>query len=144
MGYKTRRCGFATTHQAFVRMFRSILLGLPFRLKWFSDFNGRSTSLPRWCLKKCHQWTETHLGHWTHCYPFDDDGNRSEMLYNEYSLAQALSDGKYVKNPAIATRKTFRKDLYQTIRSRNYQTRRCYQYSSRYKTELRFIPKTTK
>jgi type III restriction enzyme len=41
--------------------------------------------------------------------PFDDDGNQFRNVVYEYSLAQALSDGKYVKNPAIATRKNFQK-----------------------------------
>lgn len=39
--------------------------------------------------------------------PFDDAGNLFRNIVYEYSLAQALADGKYVKNPAIATRKNF-------------------------------------
>lgn len=39
--------------------------------------------------------------------PFDDTGNMFRNIVYEYSLAQALADGKYVKNPAIATRKNF-------------------------------------
>lgn len=41
--------------------------------------------------------------------PFDEKGKQFENVVYEYSLAQALSDGKYVKNPAIATRKNFQK-----------------------------------
>lgn len=40
--------------------------------------------------------------------PIDEKGNSFKNVVYEYSLAQALSDGKYVKNPAIATRKNFR------------------------------------
>lgn len=41
--------------------------------------------------------------------PFDEVGNQFKNVVYEYSLAQALADGKYVKNPAIATRKNFQK-----------------------------------
>jgi len=41
--------------------------------------------------------------------PFDEKGKQFKNIVYEYSLAQALSDGKYVKNPAIATRKNFQK-----------------------------------
>ena len=41
--------------------------------------------------------------------PFDERGNQFKNVVYEYSLAQALADGKYVKNPAIATRKNFKK-----------------------------------
>lgn len=41
--------------------------------------------------------------------PFDEKGNQFENIVYEYSLAKALSDGKFVKNPAIATRKNFQK-----------------------------------
>jgi type III restriction enzyme len=41
--------------------------------------------------------------------PMDEKGNSFKNIVYEYSLAQALSDGKYVKNPAIATRKNFEK-----------------------------------
>lgn len=41
--------------------------------------------------------------------PFDEKGRAFKNIVYEYSLAQALSDGKYVKNPAIATRKNFQK-----------------------------------
>lgn len=41
--------------------------------------------------------------------PFDEKGKQFKNVVYEYSLAQALSDGKYVKNPAIATRKNFQK-----------------------------------
>jgi type III restriction enzyme len=40
--------------------------------------------------------------------PIDEKGNTFKNVVYEYSLAQALTDGKYVKNPAIATRKNFR------------------------------------
>ncbi|MGV8139250.1 MAG: DEAD/DEAH box helicase [Mangrovibacterium sp.] len=39
--------------------------------------------------------------------PTDEKGNSFKNVVYEYSLAQALADGKYVKNPAIATRKDF-------------------------------------
>lgn len=39
--------------------------------------------------------------------PIGQDGNIFKNVVYEYSLAQALADGKYVKNPAIATRKNF-------------------------------------
>ena len=39
--------------------------------------------------------------------PIDDAGSQFRNVVYEYSLAQALTDGKYVKNPAIATRKNF-------------------------------------
>lgn len=39
--------------------------------------------------------------------PFDEKGNPFRNVVYEYSLAQALADGKFVKNPAIATRKNF-------------------------------------
>ncbi len=41
--------------------------------------------------------------------PFDEKGQPFKNVVFEYSLAQALADGKYVKNPAIATRKNFQK-----------------------------------
>lgn len=40
--------------------------------------------------------------------PIDERGEPFKNVVYEYSLAQALTDGKYVKNPAIATRKNFR------------------------------------
>lgn len=39
--------------------------------------------------------------------PIDEKGNQFKNVVYEYSLAAALADGKYVKNPAIATRKNF-------------------------------------
>jgi len=39
--------------------------------------------------------------------PITDDGSQFRNVVYEYSLAQALSDGWYVKNPTIATRKDF-------------------------------------
>jgi type III restriction enzyme len=39
--------------------------------------------------------------------PIDEKGLPFKNVVYEYSLAKALSDGKYVKNPAIATRKNF-------------------------------------
>lgn len=39
--------------------------------------------------------------------PIDERGNPFRNVVYEYSLAKALEDGKYVKNPAIATRKNF-------------------------------------
>ena len=41
--------------------------------------------------------------------PFDEKGKQFKNIVFEYSLAQALLEGKYVKNPAIATRKNFQK-----------------------------------
>ncbi|MGL5149635.1 MAG: DEAD/DEAH box helicase, partial [Clostridium sp.] len=38
--------------------------------------------------------------------------NKFKNVVYEYSLAKALSDGKYVKIPAVATRKNFNPDLY--------------------------------
>ena len=40
--------------------------------------------------------------------PIDEKGNIFKNVVYEYSLAKALEDGKYVKNPAIATRKNFK------------------------------------
>jgi type III restriction enzyme len=40
--------------------------------------------------------------------PTDEKGNPFRNVVYEYSLARALEDGKYVKSPAIATRKNFR------------------------------------
>jgi len=40
--------------------------------------------------------------------PLDDSGNVFKNVVYEYSLATALIEGKYVKNPAIAKRKNFR------------------------------------
>lgn len=40
--------------------------------------------------------------------PIDEKGKSFKNVVYEYSLARALADGKYVKNPAIATRKNFR------------------------------------
>lgn len=40
--------------------------------------------------------------------PLDEKGKAFKNVVYEYSLAKALEDGKYVKNPAIATRKNFR------------------------------------
>jgi type III restriction enzyme len=40
--------------------------------------------------------------------PLDEKNNAFKNVVYEYSLARALEDGKYVKNPAIATRKNFR------------------------------------
>jgi type III restriction enzyme len=39
--------------------------------------------------------------------PIDEKGSQFRNVVYEYSLAQALSDGLYVKNPTIATRKDF-------------------------------------
>lgn len=39
--------------------------------------------------------------------PIDEKGKPFRNVVYEYSLAKALDDGKYVKNPAIATRKDF-------------------------------------
>lgn len=39
--------------------------------------------------------------------PIADDGSQFRNVVYEYSLAQALTDGLYVKNPTIATRKDF-------------------------------------
>jgi type III restriction enzyme len=39
--------------------------------------------------------------------PFDERGNAFKNIVYEYNLAQALSDGKFVKNPAIAYRSDF-------------------------------------
>ncbi|WP_339888938.1 DEAD/DEAH box helicase family protein [uncultured Flavobacterium sp.] len=41
--------------------------------------------------------------------PFDEKGQQFKNVVYEYSLAQALAEGKYVKNPAIATRKNFKR-----------------------------------
>ncbi|WP_432712227.1 DEAD/DEAH box helicase [Pedobacter sp.] len=41
--------------------------------------------------------------------PFDEKGRAFKNIVYEYSLAQALTEGKFVKNPAIATRKNFLK-----------------------------------
>lgn len=41
--------------------------------------------------------------------PFDERGQQFQNVVYEYSLAQALAEGKYVKNPAIATRKNFKR-----------------------------------
>lgn len=40
--------------------------------------------------------------------PIDNAGNKFTNVVYEYSLARALQEGKYVKNPAIAKRKNFR------------------------------------
>lgn len=40
--------------------------------------------------------------------PIGQDGKVFKNVVYEYSLAKALSDGKYVKSPAIATRKNFK------------------------------------
>lgn len=40
--------------------------------------------------------------------PKDERGNLFKNVVYEYSLARALAEGKYVKNPAIAKRKNFR------------------------------------
>jgi len=40
--------------------------------------------------------------------PIDEKGNAFNNVVYEYSLAKALADSKYVKNPAVATRKNFR------------------------------------
>jgi type III restriction enzyme len=39
--------------------------------------------------------------------PIDEKGNQFRNVVYEYSLGQALTDGLYVKNPTIATRKDF-------------------------------------
>ncbi len=39
--------------------------------------------------------------------PIDEKGNAFNNVVYEYSLAKALADGKYVKNPAVARRKDF-------------------------------------
>lgn len=39
--------------------------------------------------------------------PMDEKGNTFKNIVYEYNLAQALADGKYVKNPAIAYRSDF-------------------------------------
>lgn len=39
--------------------------------------------------------------------PIDEKGNPFRNVVYEYSLAKALSDGKYVKHPTIATRRNF-------------------------------------
>jgi type III restriction enzyme len=40
--------------------------------------------------------------------PIDEKGNQFRNVVYEYSLAKALEDGLYVKNPTIATRKDFK------------------------------------
>ncbi len=42
--------------------------------------------------------------------PMDDKGNVFRNIVYEYSLAQALKDGKYVKHPTIAKRMNFKPD----------------------------------
>ena len=44
--------------------------------------------------------------------PIDEKGKPFKNVVYEYSLARALADGKYVKNPAIATRRNFDKADY--------------------------------
>lgn len=41
--------------------------------------------------------------------PMDEKGKAFKNIVYEYNLAQALSDGKYVKNPTVAKRKNFEK-----------------------------------
>ncbi len=41
--------------------------------------------------------------------PFDERGQQFQNVVYEYSLAKALAEGRYVKNPAIATRKNFKR-----------------------------------
>lgn len=41
--------------------------------------------------------------------PFDEKQKPFQNVVYEYSLAEALAEGKYVKNPAIATRKNFKR-----------------------------------
>jgi len=41
--------------------------------------------------------------------PMDEKGKAFKNIVFEYNLAQALSDGKYVKNPTVAKRKNFEK-----------------------------------
>jgi len=41
--------------------------------------------------------------------PFDEKGHQFNNIVYEYSLAKALADGRYVKNPAIATRRNFQR-----------------------------------
>ncbi|MDD4107815.1 MAG: DEAD/DEAH box helicase family protein [Prolixibacteraceae bacterium] len=41
--------------------------------------------------------------------PFDEKGKAFKNIVYEYNLAQALQDGKYVKNPTVAKRKNFEK-----------------------------------
>lgn len=41
--------------------------------------------------------------------PFDEKGKPFKNVVYEYNLAQALADGQFVKNPAIAKRKNFEK-----------------------------------
>ena len=41
--------------------------------------------------------------------PMDEKGRAFKNIVYEYNLAQALADGKYVKNPTIAKRKNFEK-----------------------------------
>lgn len=42
--------------------------------------------------------------------PFDERGEQFNNIVYEYSLARALAEGKYVKHPAIATRRNFQRD----------------------------------
>lgn len=42
--------------------------------------------------------------------PFDEKGKAFKNIVFEYNLAEALDDGLYVKNPAIATARNFNKD----------------------------------
>lgn len=39
--------------------------------------------------------------------PMDEKGKAFKNIVYEYNLAQALADGKYVKNPTVAKRKKF-------------------------------------
>ena len=39
--------------------------------------------------------------------PIDEKGKQFKNVVYEYSLARALDDGKYIKNPAVATRQNF-------------------------------------
>mgnify|MGYP002606104981 CR=1 FL=1 len=42
--------------------------------------------------------------------PTDEKGKSFKNIVYEYNLAQALADGKYVKNPTVAKRKDFKRD----------------------------------
>lgn len=44
--------------------------------------------------------------------PFDEKGRAFKNIVFEYNLAEALDDGLYVKNPAIAKARNFNKDNY--------------------------------
>lgn len=75
--------------------------------------------------------------------PIDEKGKPFKNVVYEYSLAKALADGKYVKNPAIATRRNFNKENYTDAEIQRIKLEDALSIHENTKTELDIYSRTT-